>query len=511
MQATVARMHDEAGQAQWIAILRDVTERRVAEEALLHLAEEQAALRRVATSVASSSMPPPTRCSVSTRSASSRRAYQNPYEAIVWPETLDREQWFTSPELVSLYGTPWIIVFAYLARFLPVVLKPVLAGMIQVDKTILTDVVIEPSMLDLGQQLPGESSTHTLTLHNTTGATEVYTMSYESAVATSGTANDWGYYLDGATATFSAPTVTVPAGASDEVRRVVNALDRVQATAYDLATEQATLRRSTSESLANLGRRMTRLGRIASVGGTELTRQFMRSGDALLDEHFDDERLKTALAWMGAQSGPPTHEVATADLVGWNTVMHLKAPGHPYRKALEERWKKRCLSGRKLAHQRLYIAESRDDQASGRFDWLGAVLVALAVGGLSFGAIYGQQRQWQDALAFVALVQLGELSPDDVTAALETYMPAGKMDEYMMFASSGHAGQVFAIGQVTVNTTAHTVARARWVLMGMFALQGVMFSSWLARLPSASRHRCHCRSDAWLARHTSAGVARGLP
>src|SRR3712207_221279 len=30
---------------------------------------------------------------------------------------------------VSLYGTPWIIVFAYLARFLAVVLKPVLAGM----------------------------------------------------------------------------------------------------------------------------------------------------------------------------------------------------------------------------------------------------------------------------------------------------------------------------------------------------------------------------------------------
>lgn len=33
----------------------------------------------------------------------------------------------------SLYATPWIIVFAYLARFLPVVLKPVLAGMAQVD------------------------------------------------------------------------------------------------------------------------------------------------------------------------------------------------------------------------------------------------------------------------------------------------------------------------------------------------------------------------------------------
>jgi len=39
-------------------------------------------------------------------SASSRRHYQNPYEAIEWPETLDRAQWFSSPELVSLYGTP---------------------------------------------------------------------------------------------------------------------------------------------------------------------------------------------------------------------------------------------------------------------------------------------------------------------------------------------------------------------------------------------------------------------
>jgi len=34
---------------------------------------------------------------------------------------------------ISLYGTPWIIVFAYLARFQPVVLKPVLAGMAQID------------------------------------------------------------------------------------------------------------------------------------------------------------------------------------------------------------------------------------------------------------------------------------------------------------------------------------------------------------------------------------------
>ena len=50
-----------------------------------------------------------------------------------------------------------------------------------------------------------------------------------------------------------------------------------------------------------------------------------------------------------------------------------------------------------------HVKESRDEQASGQFDWLGALLVAVAVGGLSFGTIYGQQRQWQDPVAFVAL------------------------------------------------------------------------------------------------------------
>ncbi len=34
---------------------------------------------------------------------------------------------------LSLYATPWIIVFAYVARFLSVALKPVLAGMTQID------------------------------------------------------------------------------------------------------------------------------------------------------------------------------------------------------------------------------------------------------------------------------------------------------------------------------------------------------------------------------------------
>jgi nitrous-oxide reductase len=39
-----------------------------------------------------------------------------------------------------------------------------------------------------------------------------------------------------------------------------------------------------------------------------------------------------------------------------------------------------------------------------------------------------------------------QLTPDDVTAALKTYMPTGRHDEYIMFSSGGHAGQVFVIG-----------------------------------------------------------------
>lgn len=50
-----------------------------------------------------------------------------------------------------------------------------------------------------------------------------------------------------------------------------------------------------------------------------------------------------------------------------------------------------------------YVVETRNEGATSRFDWLGAVIVAIAVGGLSFGAIYGQQREWRDPLAFVIL------------------------------------------------------------------------------------------------------------
>ena len=46
----------------------------------------------------------------------------------------------------------------------------------------------------------------------------------------------------------------------------------------------------------------------------------------------------------------------------------------------------------------------------------------------------------------LALARERGLTPDDVYAALATYVPGGKSDEYVMFASGGHSGQVIAIG-----------------------------------------------------------------
>src|SRR5664280_375121 len=49
------------------------------------------------------------------------------------------------------------------------------------------------------------------------------------------------------------------------------------------------------------------------------------------------------------------------------------------------------------------VPESRNEGDTGGLDWLGAIVAAVAVGGLAFGATRGQEQAWQDPLAFVAL------------------------------------------------------------------------------------------------------------
>ncbi|MEO7803474.1 MAG: MFS transporter [Actinomycetota bacterium] len=50
-----------------------------------------------------------------------------------------------------------------------------------------------------------------------------------------------------------------------------------------------------------------------------------------------------------------------------------------------------------------YVSESHDELATSNFDWLGAFVIALAVGGLAFGAIRGQEHHWSDVAARVSL------------------------------------------------------------------------------------------------------------
>lgn len=79
----------------------------------------------------------------------------------------------------------------------------------------------------------------------------------------------------------------------------------------------------------SLGRAFWPLGRREHRDGGELARAFLQPADHLLDATFTDERLRTALAWWAAQSGPPPHEVGTAPMAATAVLMHLRPPGRP--------------------------------------------------------------------------------------------------------------------------------------------------------------------------------------
>jgi EmrB/QacA subfamily drug resistance transporter len=49
------------------------------------------------------------------------------------------------------------------------------------------------------------------------------------------------------------------------------------------------------------------------------------------------------------------------------------------------------------------VAESRDESATRRFDWIGSAVIVLAVGGLAFGTIRGQQQGWLEPVVVASL------------------------------------------------------------------------------------------------------------
>jgi EmrB/QacA subfamily drug resistance transporter len=113
---------------------------------------------------------------------------------------------------------------------------------------------------------------------------------------------------------------------------------------------------------------------------------------ALLTANFSGEEQGRAFGvWAGASGATtilgPVIGGLLVDTVSWRAAFLINAPLVIV--AAWATWRK--------------IPESRDEAATANFDWLGAAVVALAVGGLAFGAIYGQQRAWRDPIGYVAL------------------------------------------------------------------------------------------------------------
>ncbi|MBK7073199.1 MAG: Sec-dependent nitrous-oxide reductase [Myxococcales bacterium] len=77
--------------------------------------------------------------------------------------------------------------------------------------------------------------------------------------------------------------------------------------------------------------------------------------------------------------------------------------------------------------------------------WLTAGLVVAACSGGKQSSAGGGAGAAPSG-GVVELMKARGLSEADVTAALKTYTPTGKFDEYLTFASGGHSGQVLVIG-----------------------------------------------------------------
>jgi nitrous-oxide reductase len=71
---------------------------------------------------------------------------------------------------------------------------------------------------------------------------------------------------------------------------------------------------------------------------------------------------------------------------------------------------------------------------------------AGAVGAVAGFSVLGPSGETAAQSEVERIAQERGLTPDDVNAALKTYVPSGKWDEYLIFASGGHSGQVLVFG-----------------------------------------------------------------
>ncbi len=113
---------------------------------------------------------------------------------------------------------------------------------------------------------------------------------------------------------------------------------------------------------------------------------------SLITQAFEgDERERAFGIWAASTAaltvlGPIVGGIIV-DTIGWRVAFLINVP----------------LLAVALRATLGHIEESRDAAAPGGFDWPGAIVAALAVGGLSFGLIRGQANAWTDTAAWISI------------------------------------------------------------------------------------------------------------
>jgi nitrous-oxide reductase len=77
---------------------------------------------------------------------------------------------------------------------------------------------------------------------------------------------------------------------------------------------------------------------------------------------------------------------------------------------------------------------------------IGAVLAIAALLGAGCAGKKASEPAAGGGEGLESIMAARNLTPDDAAAALKTFVPSGRQDDYLMFASGGHSGQVFVIG-----------------------------------------------------------------
>jgi predicted MFS family arabinose efflux permease len=171
-----------------------------------------------------------------------------------------------------------------------------------------------------------------------------------------------------------------------------------------------------------------------------------------------------------------------------------------------------------------HVPESRDENAPRSLDWLGSFVVALAIGGISFGLVRGQERQWNDGLAFAALGvgivaavlfpimmlrRRDPLIPPDlfrrrnftvinistfliygalyVTLTVQSLFLQGVLGYTALGASAIGlpVGIFLSLGSTRVGTLAGRLGPRRFLIIGPLLMAAAML--WFARAPATSR------------------------